>query len=125
MEAAQELGELGSGENPVDNEQNVPKKQFLKRKKPAYVPPMKPQTKHYKYYSDAIAKKEGSTEESSEPGARNSRRATGGLQHSDDRRDQRRRIHTPNSGVQHSSGRQNSENHGEGQGNALDNSVPR
>ena len=33
---------------------NVPKKQFLKRKKPAYVPPSKPATKHYKYYSDAI-----------------------------------------------------------------------
>lgn len=33
----------------------MPKKEFLKRKKPAYAPPAKPQaTKKYRYYSDAL-----------------------------------------------------------------------
>ena len=54
----------------------VPKKEFLKRKKPTYVPPPKPASKHYKYYSDAIANKEGNHNEE-DTTARSSRRATG------------------------------------------------
>ena len=36
------------------NRKGVPKKEFLKRKKPSYVPPTKPQVKQYRYYSDAL-----------------------------------------------------------------------
>jgi len=55
MEAAEALASASKA-HAFDH---VPKKQFLKRKKPTYVPPSKPATKHYKYYSDAISKKEG------------------------------------------------------------------
>ena len=54
----------------MDGEKNdaVPKKQFLKRKKPAYVPPPKPATKQYKYYSDAIRRsKDGAPVDESNP----------------------------------------------------------
>jgi len=33
-----------------------PKKQFLKRKPPSYVPLAKAPTKQYKYYADALSK---------------------------------------------------------------------
>lgn len=51
MEAEQALGVENN-----KNEDTVPKKQFLKRKKPTYVPPSKPETKQYKYYTEAITK---------------------------------------------------------------------
>lgn len=56
MEAAEALNSASIGNNAP---QEVPKKQFLKRKQPAYVPPRKAPTKQYKYYSDAIARAKG------------------------------------------------------------------
>jgi len=90
----------------------VPKKEFLKRKRPNYVPPPQPSTKQYKYYSDAIAKS-GDGSSRNEPEARNSRRSI--VQASDERKE-RRRVHTPNaraqkSSRQHSEGNMQPENH--------------
>lgn len=63
MEAAAALNMDGG-----DASDAVPKKQFLKRKKPAYVPPTKPATKQYKYYSDAIRRSKDGAPDGEEPG---------------------------------------------------------
>ena len=66
---------LGSASKQVAGDA-VPKKQFLKRKQPTYVPPSRPQTKQYRYYSDAVTQsKDGeSTEQPTDTATRSSRR---------------------------------------------------
>ena len=88
---------LGSAPEEQKVQETAPKREFLKRKKPAYVPPPKPATKQYKYYSDAITKsKDGSQtgEEIQAQDGRSSRRNIG--QTSDEQRNERRRVRTPN-----------------------------
>ena len=54
LEQGDDMGEdIATNRNNLDND-NKPKRQFLKRKKPAYVPPKETSTKHYKYYTDAL-----------------------------------------------------------------------
>lgn len=89
MEAEQVLSQ-GRDNNEVMTD-NRPKKEFLKRKKPAYVPPAKPENKQYRYYSDALGvAKQGSQDSMlGNSAARNSRRSNTQNQ-SDDRRDKQR-----------------------------------
>lgn len=65
MEADQALA---AGDIPKP--EGVPKKEFLKRKKPAYVPPPPKATQpmKYKYYSDAIAQQNNPSGEEQQPG---------------------------------------------------------
>lgn len=37
-----------------DEEGHAPKREFLKRKRPVYVPPKQTQQKQYKYYTEAF-----------------------------------------------------------------------
>ena len=107
-EKMEAMGELGEAPEEQKAQENVPKREFLKRKRPAYVPPPKPATKQYKYYADAVTRSKDGSEDNQQVDNKSSRRRIG--QTSDEQRNERRRVRTPNAVAQTASGRQNSEN---------------